>query len=217
MTSLSSPVGVCSGGIGAAKNIAPAPIYYFCRAILAVSRSFQEIILAIFFVKLFGFSINVLTLFAMVMAIGILVDDAIVVIENVERIMTEEGLSPREATIKSMGQISGAVVAITVVLAAVFIPSAFQGGSAGEILAVVTDTSDRYHDVALHWAVAALLLTVLPLTRGNPSTGRPTASGVTVNRRTWPSRNSATLVSPVVDISSMPPPSEAARLCATAP
>lgn len=82
---------------------------------------------------LIGFSINQLSLFGMVLAIGIVVDDAIVVIENVERIMTEEGLSPREATIKSMGQISGAVVAITVVLAAVFIPSAFQGGSAGEI------------------------------------------------------------------------------------
>ncbi|HJW46611.1 MAG TPA: efflux RND transporter permease subunit [Lysobacter sp.] len=79
------------------------------------------------------FSINQLTLFGMVLAIGIVVDDAIVVIENVERIMTEEGLSPRQATIKSMQQISGAVVAITVVLAAVFIPSAFQGGSAGEI------------------------------------------------------------------------------------
>jgi multidrug efflux pump len=80
-----------------------------------------------------GFSINQLSLFGMVLAIGIVVDDAIVVIENVERIMTEEGLSPKAATRKSMTQISGAVVAITVVLAAVFIPSAFQGGSAGEI------------------------------------------------------------------------------------
>jgi multidrug efflux pump len=80
-----------------------------------------------------GFTINQLTLFGMVLAIGIVVDDAIVVIENVERIMTEEGLSPREATIKAMHQITGAVVAITVVLAAVFVPSAFQAGSAGEI------------------------------------------------------------------------------------
>ena len=80
-----------------------------------------------------GFTINQLTLFGMVLAVGIVVDDAIVVIENVERIMTEEGLSPKDATIKAMGQISGAVVAITVVLAAVFMPSAFQGGSAGEI------------------------------------------------------------------------------------
>ncbi|HVI58027.1 MAG TPA: multidrug efflux RND transporter permease subunit [Luteimonas sp.] len=80
-----------------------------------------------------GFTINQLTLFGMVLAIGIVVDDAIVVIENVERIMTEEGLSPKDATVKAMGQITGAVVAITVVLAAVFVPSAFQAGSAGEI------------------------------------------------------------------------------------
>jgi len=80
-----------------------------------------------------GFTINQLSLFGMVLAIGIVVDDAIVVIENVERIMTEEGLSPKAATRKAMGQISSAVIAITVVLAAVFIPSAFQGGSAGEI------------------------------------------------------------------------------------
>ncbi len=69
-----------------------------------------------------GFTINQLTLFAMVLAIGIVVDDAIVVIENVERIMTEEGLAPKPATQKAMTQITGAVVAITVVLAAVFIP-----------------------------------------------------------------------------------------------
>ncbi|HTM69935.1 MAG TPA: efflux RND transporter permease subunit, partial [Luteimonas sp.] len=80
-----------------------------------------------------GFSINQLSLFGMVLAIGIVVDDAIVVIENVERIMTEEGLSPYQATIKAMHQISGAVIAITVVLAAVFVPSALQGGSAGAV------------------------------------------------------------------------------------
>lgn len=80
-----------------------------------------------------GFTINQLTLFGMVLAIGIVVDDAIVVIENVERIMTEEGLPPKEATRKAMDQITGAVIAITVVLSAVFIPSALQGGSAGEI------------------------------------------------------------------------------------
>ncbi|KAF1710575.1 hydrophobe/amphiphile efflux-1 family RND transporter [Pseudoxanthomonas kalamensis DSM 18571] len=80
-----------------------------------------------------GFTINQLTMFAMVLAIGIVVDDAIVVIENVERIMAEEHLPPREATEKAMGQITGAVIAITVVLAAVFIPSALQGGASGEI------------------------------------------------------------------------------------
>ncbi len=83
--------------------------------------------------SLLGFTINQLTLFGMVLAIGIVVDDAIVVIENVERIMREEGLAAREATRKAMGQITGAIVAITVVLAAVFIPSALQGGSAGQI------------------------------------------------------------------------------------
>ncbi|MCE1822519.1 efflux RND transporter permease subunit, partial [Enterobacter hormaechei] len=71
-----------------------------------------------------GFSINVLTLFGMVLAIGILVDDAIVVVENVERIMAEEGLPPKEATRKAMGQISGAIVGITLVLVAVFLPMA---------------------------------------------------------------------------------------------
>jgi multidrug efflux pump len=81
----------------------------------------------------FGFSINVLTLFGVVLAIGLLVDDAIVVVENVERIMNEEGLSPREATRKAMGQITGALIAITLVLTAVFIPMAFFGGSVGAI------------------------------------------------------------------------------------
>jgi multidrug efflux pump len=81
----------------------------------------------------FGFSVNVLTLFGMVLAIGILVDDAIVVVENVERIMTEEGLPPREATRKAMGQISGAIVGITLVLVAVFLPMAFMKGSVGVI------------------------------------------------------------------------------------
>lgn len=80
-----------------------------------------------------GFTINQLSLFGMVLAIGIVVDDAIVVIENVERIMSEEHLSPKEATKKAMNQITGAVIAITVVLAAVFIPSAMQGGSVGAI------------------------------------------------------------------------------------
>ncbi|MHB2205345.1 multidrug efflux RND transporter permease subunit [Methylobacterium sp. CM6257] len=80
---------------------------------------------------LMGFSINVLTMFGMVLAIGILVDDAIVVVENVERIMAEEGLSPRAATEKAMGQITGAVIGITLVLMAVFVPMAFFPGSVG--------------------------------------------------------------------------------------
>ncbi|CAM5791096.1 efflux RND transporter permease subunit [Castellaniella caeni] len=80
-----------------------------------------------------GFSINVLTMFAMVLAIGILVDDAIVVVENVERIMAEEGLPPREATKKAMPQISGAIIGITLVLTTVFLPLAFMSGSVGVI------------------------------------------------------------------------------------
>jgi multidrug efflux pump len=80
-----------------------------------------------------GFSINVLTMFAMVLAIGILVDDAIVVVENVERIMAEEKLSPKEATRKAMSQISGAIIGITLVLSAVFIPMAFFPGAVGII------------------------------------------------------------------------------------
>ena len=81
----------------------------------------------------FGFSINVLTMFGMVLAIGILVDDAIVVVENVERIMAEEGLPPLQATRKAMGQITGALIGITLVLTAVFIPMAFFSGSVGTI------------------------------------------------------------------------------------
>jgi len=80
-----------------------------------------------------GFSINMMTMFGMVLAIGILVDDAIVVVENVERIMSEEGLSPKEATIKAMSQVSGAIVGITLVLSAVFLPLAFMSGSVGVI------------------------------------------------------------------------------------
>ncbi|MDA5638009.1 MULTISPECIES: efflux RND transporter permease subunit [Agrobacterium] len=80
-----------------------------------------------------GFSINVLTMFAMVLAIGILVDDAIVVVENVERIMAEEHLPPKEATRKAMGQISGAIIGITLVLTAVFVPMAFFPGAVGII------------------------------------------------------------------------------------
>ena len=100
-----------------------------------------------------GFTINQLTLFGMVLAIGIVVDDAIVVIENVERIMTEENLSPKDATRKAMGQITGAVVAITVVLAAVFVPSALQPGASGII----------YKQFALTIAVSMLFSAFLAL------------------------------------------------------
>jgi multidrug efflux pump len=101
-----------------------------------------------------GFSINVLTMFGMVLAIGILVDDAIVVVENVERIMATEGLSPRDATRKAMGQITGAIVGITLVLVAVFIPMAFMQGSVGVI----------YQQFSLSMATSILLSAFLALT-----------------------------------------------------
>ena len=82
---------------------------------------------------LLGFSINMVTLFGLVLAIGIVVDDAIVVVENVERNMAEFGLSPKEAAIRSMEEVSGAIIGITLVLMAVFVPPAFLGGITGEL------------------------------------------------------------------------------------
>jgi multidrug efflux pump len=101
-----------------------------------------------------GFSINVLTMFAMVLAIGILVDDAIVVVENVERIMVEEGLPPKEATSKAMPQISGAIVGMTLVLTTVFLPLAFMSGSVGVI----------YRQFSVAMAVSILFSAFLALT-----------------------------------------------------
>jgi multidrug efflux pump len=103
-----------------------------------------------------GYSINTLTMFAMVLAIGLLVDDAIVVVENVERVMTEEGLSPKEATRKSMGQITGALVGIALVLAAVFVPMAFFSGSTGVIY--------RQFSITIVSAMTLSVLTAMVLT-----------------------------------------------------
>ncbi|VWD32011.1 multidrug efflux RND transporter permease subunit [Burkholderia lata] len=104
------------------------------RATLIPTLAVPVVLLGTFGVlAAFGFTINTLTMFGMVLAIGLLVDDAIVVVENVERVMTEEGLSAREATSKSMGQIQGALVGIAMVLSAVFLPMAFFGGSTGVI------------------------------------------------------------------------------------
>ncbi len=120
------------------------------RATLVPTIAVPVVILGTFAVLgFFGFSINMLTMFAMVLAIGLLVDDAIVVVENVERIMSEEGLSPREATRKSMDQITSALIGIGVVLAAVFGPMAFFGGSTGVIY--------RQFSVTI---IAAMLLSV---------------------------------------------------------
>ncbi|WP_341707341.1 efflux RND transporter permease subunit [Halopseudomonas sp.] len=104
------------------------------RATLIPTLAVPVVLLGTFgLLSAFGFTINILTMFAMVLAIGLLVDDAIVVVENVERVMAEEGLSPVEATRRSMGQIQGALVGIGLVLSAVFLPMAFFGGSTGVI------------------------------------------------------------------------------------
>lgn len=104
------------------------------RATLIPTIAVPVVILGTFAVlATFGYSINTLTMFGLVLAIGLLVDDAIVVVENVERVMAEDGLPPKEATRKSMGQIQGALVGIALVLSAVFVPMAFFGGSTGAI------------------------------------------------------------------------------------
>ena len=104
------------------------------RATIIPTLAVPVVILGTFAILgLAGFTINTLTMLAMVLAIGLLVDDAIVVVENVERIMEEEGLSPREATRKSMDQITGALIGVALVLSAVFVPMAFFGGSTGVI------------------------------------------------------------------------------------
>ncbi|NLH42014.1 MAG: efflux RND transporter permease subunit [Planctomycetes bacterium] len=121
------------------------------RATLIPTIAVPIVILGTFAVLgLFGFSINMLTMFAMVLAIGLLVDDAIVVVENVERIMSEEGVSPRQATRKSMGQITSALIGIGLVLSAVFGPMAFFSGSTGVIY--------RQFSVTI---IASMLLSVL--------------------------------------------------------
>ncbi|POA99736.1 hydrophobe/amphiphile efflux-1 family RND transporter [Chromobacterium sinusclupearum] len=102
----------------------------------------------------FGFTINTLTLFGLVLAIGIVVDDAIVVLENVERLMTQEGLSPREASFKAMQEVSGALVAIVLVLCSVFIPVAFLGGIAGQM----------YKQFAMTIAVSVVISGIVALT-----------------------------------------------------
>ncbi len=121
------------------------------RATLIPTLAVPVVILGTFAVLgLLGFSINMLTMFAMVLAIGLLVDDAIVVVENVERVMSEEGLPPKEATRKSMGEITSALIGIGLVLSAVFGPMAFLGGSTGVIY--------RQFSVTV---IAAMLLSVL--------------------------------------------------------
>ncbi|RJT18529.1 efflux RND transporter permease subunit [Buttiauxella izardii] len=127
------------------------------RATLIPTIAVPVVLLGTFAVlAAFGYSINTLTMFGMVLAIGLLVDDAIVVVENVERVMVEEGLPPKEATQKSMGQIQGALVGIAMVLSAVFIPMAFFGGSTGVIY--------RQFSITIVSAMALSVLVALILT-----------------------------------------------------
>ncbi len=127
------------------------------RATLIPTIAVPVVLLGTFAVlAIFGYSINTLTMFGMVLAIGLLVDDAIVVVENVERVMAEEGLPPKEATRKSMGQIRGALVGIAMVLSAVFIPMAFFGGSTGAIY--------RQFSITIVSAMALSVLVALILT-----------------------------------------------------
>ncbi|WP_370310954.1 efflux RND transporter permease subunit [Salipiger bermudensis] len=127
------------------------------RATLIPTLAVPVVILGTFgILAMAGFTINTLTMLAMVLAIGLLVDDAIVVVENVERIMEEEGLSPREATRKSMGQITGALIGIALVLSAVFVPMAFFPGSTGVIY--------RQVSITIVSAMALSLLVALTLT-----------------------------------------------------
>ncbi|EBG0895068.1 efflux RND transporter permease subunit [Salmonella enterica] len=127
------------------------------RATLIPTIAVPVVLLGTFAVlAAFGYSINTLTMFSMVLAIGLLVDDAIVVVENVERVMMEDNLSPREATEKSMSQIQGALVGIAMVLSAVFIPMAFFGGSTGAIY--------RQFSITIVSAMALSVLVALILT-----------------------------------------------------
>ncbi|TMV11614.1 efflux RND transporter permease subunit [Arenibacterium halophilum] len=127
------------------------------RATIIPTLAVPVVILGTFAIlSLAGFTINTLTMLAMVLAIGLLVDDAIVVVENVERIMEEEGLSPREATRKSMGQITGALIGIALVLSAVFVPMAFFGGSTGAIY--------RQFSITIVSAMALSVVVALTLT-----------------------------------------------------
>lgn len=138
------------------------------RATLIPTIAVPVVLLGTFAVlSAFGFTINTLTMFGMVLAIGLLVDDAIVVVENVERVMEEEKLPPKEATKKSMGQIQGALVGIAMVLSAVFIPMAFFGGSTGAIYRQFSITI--VSAMALSVLVAMILTPALCATLLKPS------------------------------------------------
>ncbi|HCY62731.1 MAG TPA: hydrophobe/amphiphile efflux-1 family RND transporter [Oxalobacteraceae bacterium] len=166
---------------GVVKTLAEAILLVFLvmylflqnfRATLIPTIAVPVVLLGTFGVlSALGFSINMLTMFAMVLAIGLLVDDAIVVVENVERIMSEEGLSPKEAARKSMDQITGALVGIGLVLSAVFVPMAFMTGSTGIIYRQFTATIVSAMGLSVLVAIVltpALCATMLkPLAKGH--------------------------------------------------
>ncbi|WP_435816377.1 efflux RND transporter permease subunit [Achromobacter xylosoxidans] len=148
------------------------------RATLIPTIAVPVVLLGTFGVlAVFGYSINTLTMFAMVLAIGLLVDDAIVVVENVERVMSEEHLSPKEAARKSMGQITGALVGVAMVLAAVFLPMAFFSGSTGviyrqfSITIIAAMTLSVLVAMVLTPALCATLLKPLDKDHGMATTG----------------------------------------------
>ncbi|RWR12282.1 multidrug efflux RND transporter permease subunit [Paenirhodobacter populi] len=153
------------------------------RATLIPTIAVPVVLLGTFgILSLFGYSINTLTMFAMVLAIGLLVDDAIVVVENVERVMEEEGLPPREATEKSMGQITPALVGIGLVLSAVFLPMAFMSGSTGIIY--------RQFSVTIVSAMVLSVLVALILTPALCATLlRPRREGGGIAPARWFNRN----------------------------
>ena len=147
------------------------------RATLIPTIAVPVVLLGTFGVlAVFGYSINTLTMFGLVLAIGLLVDDAIVVVENVERVMSEEGLSPIEATRKSMGEITGALIGIALVLSAVFVPMAFFGGSQGVIY--------RQFSITIVSAMVLSVIVALVLTPALCATLlKPVAKGHTISDR----------------------------------
>jgi multidrug efflux pump subunit AcrB len=147
------------------------------RATLVPAIAVPVVLLGTFgILSLFGYSINTLTLFGMVLAIGLLVDDAIVVVENVERLMTDNGMNPREATIASMDEIGSALVGIAMVLSAVLLPMAFFGGSTGVIYRQFSVTIVAA--MALSVLVALVLSPALCATMLKPATTIRSSAGL---------------------------------------
>ena len=144
--------------LGLAMLLVFAVVYLFLQSWRAALIPFAAVPVSLIGtfagIYMLGYSINTLTLFAMVLAIGIVVDDAIIVLENVERIMREEGLSPRDAAIKAMREVTGPIIAIVLTLTAVFVPIAFLGGLTGEL----------YRQFAVTIAISVIISGLVALT-----------------------------------------------------